>query len=294
MVASVASLAYAQQDSLPEKYTKKVLIEAKWGNGPGEFQLGALEAIEYRYTSSLTISEEGLIFIKNGGAVNVFNQDGLYLYSIKIATKRYRNPGAMAVDSRKGFLYVRCYDAENQGPSILVVNINKKENVTSYTIPNGVGAIYFYNDMKGHIFVWSRPALGWYKAGTVEKFLPIELFAEEVKKGTDFLSKAVAEDSNGVFIQRLITGENIKFKSIPQTISSERNNIRALLTVGDVFYADLYNGNVRCKINLEDESWDKVDMARMDNIAFDKDLNCYQVIGRKEGLKVIKYTPSLE
>lgn len=28
-----------QQASLPEKYTKKVLIEAKWGEGPGEFQL---------------------------------------------------------------------------------------------------------------------------------------------------------------------------------------------------------------------------------------------------------------
>jgi hypothetical protein len=109
------------------------------------------------------------------------------------------------------------------------MDINKKEIVTSYTIPRGIGAIYFYNDMEGHIYVWSTPALGYYKSGTVEIFLPLELYAEGSKNGNDFLSKATANRKDGLFDQKLITGETIKFKSAPQAISREKNNIRALL-----------------------------------------------------------------
>jgi len=38
MLISV-TISFAQQDSLPGKYMKKVLIKAKWGDKPGEFKL---------------------------------------------------------------------------------------------------------------------------------------------------------------------------------------------------------------------------------------------------------------
>jgi len=91
-----ATLAHAQQDSLPapelrqtdlsEKYVKKVLFEAKWGDGPGEFQLEPMNEIQ-TWTTYLALDNQGNIYIAdpNNYRINIFSQSGNYINTLVLA-----------------------------------------------------------------------------------------------------------------------------------------------------------------------------------------------------------------
>jgi len=73
-------------DSLPEKYVKKVLIEAKWGDGPGEFKL---EHIPGGPTGigDLALDPNGNIYIPNTnkGTLVKFDPNGKFQSEIPIS-----------------------------------------------------------------------------------------------------------------------------------------------------------------------------------------------------------------
>ena len=62
MMASFVSVACAQQSNLPETYSKKVLIEAKWGDGPGEFGFRIWEG-DPEFPRSFVIDSKSNIYI---------------------------------------------------------------------------------------------------------------------------------------------------------------------------------------------------------------------------------------
>lgn len=102
VVVIAATLAHAQQDSLPEKYVKKVLIEAKWGDGPGEFKL---EIGEYPYgPGAFVIDDQGNIYMANIDRIHKFDKNGQYLKTIhNVSTDGVTGP--FGVDN-KGNIYI--------------------------------------------------------------------------------------------------------------------------------------------------------------------------------------------
>jgi len=294
MIAAIfiaATLAHAQPaDSLPEKYVKKVLIEAKWGDGPGEFQLGPFSEVR-GFVSSITIDKEGIIYIADCYArkINIFNNNGNFLSDIQLSNTEFTVRGAMTVDSKAQTLYLMVRDAKKARPAIVEINLKTKKIVNSYVIPTGVGAIDFYNDMDGGIYVWSRPALRPQTGDIIKGFVPLEKYTADVnnKNADAILSKSAIVDIS-------------KFKNGLWRNGISVNGLKAFID-GDeknrVIYQD-DKGQRKCTACLLSSFWGEGEketyITSSNNVAFDYHMNCYQIIGSDEGLKVIKYTPDEE
>jgi len=95
-----------------EKYEKRVIIDAKWGSGPGEF--GKVDNIEGPSTgpAAFTISSKGNIFVLDNVNNRVQKFDGQGNYISEFDYKRYKNdeekkqgggffPFAIAVDNEE-------------------------------------------------------------------------------------------------------------------------------------------------------------------------------------------------
>lgn len=96
-----ATWVHAQQDSLPEKYNKKVLLEAKWGDGPGEFKL---EIGEYPYgPGAFVIDDQGNIYMANIDRIHKFGKEGRFIKTIPVAV--FGAEGTFGVDN-DGNIYI--------------------------------------------------------------------------------------------------------------------------------------------------------------------------------------------
>ena len=77
---SVSLFSQVNPDSLPEKYVKKVIIDAKWGDGPGEFGI-AKWSDPLEGPGPMTIDEEGNIYIADPGnfVIHKFDSSGRFI-----------------------------------------------------------------------------------------------------------------------------------------------------------------------------------------------------------------------
>jgi len=150
-------------DTLPEKYVKKVIIEAKWGNGPGEF---GLEPIDETYTwqTHLAIDNEGNFYIvdANNCRINVYNQNGKFIKEIKVPPEFLTYIGedtiavieGIGVDS-KGYIFI---SRTCKGTKIIKMDKNGKV-VDRYFI-KGIYLFpqYFYEDKE--MYLWGSWSIG--------------------------------------------------------------------------------------------------------------------------------------
>lgn len=88
MMASFVSVACAQQSHLPETYSKKVLIEAKWGGGPGEF--GRVKTQFWEGPTCFTVDAKGNIYIMDyyNARIQCFNPFGERTHDIGLAKSK--------------------------------------------------------------------------------------------------------------------------------------------------------------------------------------------------------------
>jgi hypothetical protein len=287
LVVSFAFVVCAQQDSTPESYTKKVLIEAKWGNELGEFQLGPFEEVR-GFSSSMTVDKEGSIYIADiyTCKINVFSPNGNFLYDIQLSNTEFSVRGAMTVDSKVQILYLMVRDNKKARPAIAEINLKTKKVVNSYAIPAGIGAINFYNNMDGGIYVWSRPALRPQTSDLIQGFVPLEKYTAEVnnKNADAILSKSAIVDT-GAFTKGL-WARGILLNGLKAYVDGVEQK-RVIYQNG--------KGQTKCTVYLLSSIWGSGEketyITSSNNIAFDYHLNCYQIVGSDEGLKVIKYTP---
>ncbi len=77
---SVVLFSQVNPDSLPERYVKKVIIDAKWGNGPGEFGI-AKWSDPIEGPGPITVDEEGNIYIADPGnfVIHKFDSSGKFV-----------------------------------------------------------------------------------------------------------------------------------------------------------------------------------------------------------------------
>ncbi len=74
-------------DDLPEKYVPKVIIEAKWGYGPGEFGLD-LSSAPYTAPGGISVDDNGDIYILDNanGRIQRFDKNGKLLNIFKVSS----------------------------------------------------------------------------------------------------------------------------------------------------------------------------------------------------------------
>lgn len=84
--APISSTETVNGDNVPiEEYVPKVIIEGKWGTGPGEF--GRQSDVDYDFKpESLAVDSKGNIYILDfvNNRIQKFSSEGKYLRSIKI------------------------------------------------------------------------------------------------------------------------------------------------------------------------------------------------------------------
>jgi len=109
VIASESLKTLQEPDTMMfEKYEMKVLIDAKWGSGPGEF--GKIDNIEGPSTgpSAFTVSSDGCIYVLDNinKRVQKFDTQGKFLYEVKYTEFVFEDskewlkfaPFALAVD----------------------------------------------------------------------------------------------------------------------------------------------------------------------------------------------------
>ncbi len=185
---SLGLFSQVNPDTLPEKYVKKVIIEAKWGNGPGEF---GLEPIDETYTwqSHLAIDNEGNFYIvdANNRRINVYNQNGKFIKEIKVPPEFLTYIGedtiatiaGIGVDS-KNFLYIGvastfAFGLKEQGK--VISKLDKNGNIVDTYIFKGINVQipYFLEDKNGDMYVWGSWTTGFSKSSDYlgEAFIPL-------------------------------------------------------------------------------------------------------------------------
>lgn len=102
IILLAVSCLCGQQDSLPEQYVGKIFIEAKWGDGPGEFKLKQT-VHGPSGVGSLVIDPNGNIYIPDQDGIKKFDNNGKY--SSDIPLLGIKGIEAYGVDA-KGNVYV--------------------------------------------------------------------------------------------------------------------------------------------------------------------------------------------
>ena len=296
LVISFASVAYAQQDSLPEKYTKKVLIEAKWGNGPGEFQLEPLNEIK-TWTTYLALDKQGNIYITdpNNYRINIFDQNGSYINTLTLSESDVieknklppQNIGnliqGIGVDS-KGHVFIGL-SAFGTNSTVLELDKNGKR-IGKYFFPNAYVENFSLHEKNGSIYlsglwcVLDKSAIGYQY---VYASIPLSLTIEAKNKNENYIVekiKALAGMSsimsdkktskNGLYGYESRSGDIVFENKKGCKVLSEAYNEISNLT----FDYSLLKGRVSITLNA--------------NALFDDNDNFYLIQGKSYGLEVLK------
>ena len=145
MMASFVSVACAQQSNLPETYSKKVLIEAKWGDGVGEFGLSTTDMGPAGPTD-FTVAPNGDIYILDNMGMNVriakYNAEGMfleYMYLYQAPVKKFKNEREL-VKYRLGHILSK----EHKNAMADQIAVDKQNFVYMFQAEQGIGKIVKY------------------------------------------------------------------------------------------------------------------------------------------------------
>ena len=294
-------------DTLPEKYVKKVIIEAKWGNGPGEFGLDPLPE-SYEYTTYFTVGPNGNIYIEdpNNCRINVYTKTGKFLREIKIPGELLTIYGGdtiapvltIGVDS-EGYLYLapvssQVFGFKNDYPS--VVKLDKDGKIIDWCIFEGpsVNPHCIYIDEKKDIYLWGNwyiSPLSPYTAAIPVRFgknTSITLKNENIITISFEKKKAIKLSRKKIYISSKVNPFTFAIKdslfvyytgNTNFVFQDLRGKVKEKLSIYPRYYPRGYGFSYKGKDNI------------MVNVlpVFDKDLNIYWIAGTPEGLKVIKY-----
>ena len=151
----VAKNTASEADSLPEKYVKKVLIEAKWGDKPGEFKLDPInETHEWKTFIALDKWYNIYIVDPNNFRINIFNKEGNFKKAVQLSEKERIIITGIAVDPREHIFITSSAPISGQ----VIIEINRKSQIIDkFELPGvWVGLSKFSEDSEGNIYVRRR------------------------------------------------------------------------------------------------------------------------------------------
>jgi len=146
---SVSLFSQVNPDTLPEKYVKKVIIEAKWGDGPGEFGYGP--GGPGCGPSSIDIDAMGNIYILDNmhGAVKKYNTDGKLLVEYK--HESFHSASNIVVDNT-GNMYIETADATHN----IILKYSLKDGSTHSFLFPCADISYRVKSISGRIIVKNK------------------------------------------------------------------------------------------------------------------------------------------
>gem|GEM_PF-2811434 len=133
-VRDIVSIKEPNPDTLPEKYVKKVIMEAKWGKGEGEFALAG-ESPQYG-PEPMIVDKKGNIYIgdRGNGRIAKYNEKGeleryfkYYDYTDNAKGMAKWGVGAYKLAVRNDILYTDIYYYSK--PGLLSFNVNTGEKI---------------------------------------------------------------------------------------------------------------------------------------------------------------------
>lgn len=293
----------------PEKelYTKEVIIEAKWGNGPGEFALEPLPESN-EYVTCFTIASNSDIYIldPNNVKINIFDESGNFIKDIPIPSEFIYTYGekstslveGISTDS-KGNLYLASSSAheeiEKRGEVVLKMDeggkvIEKYVFRQTYVYPP-----VFYEDSNNKMYLWGS----WQTTpfSYTSAVIPLEYGKG---KGIDLKNRILSSSSyknNGNAIKLLNKRIKITGEKVPITFNISRDS-KVTFYDGSSFISQNANGKMKAKHSIYWRYYPRgygfphkggeVSVSALPII--DKKLNLYCLAGTSEGLHVIKYT----
>jgi hypothetical protein len=299
LVVSFAFVVCAQQDSTPESYTKKVLIEAKWGNELGEFQLDPMNETQ-TWTTYLALDGQGNIYIAdpNNYRINIFNQSGSYINTLVLAESDVIEKNKLPLEDR--------------GSLIQGIGVNSKDHIFVALSAFGNNTTVLEFDKNGN---------------KIDKYF----FPKAYIKGFSLL-----EDKNNIYlsgswclIEKSLHGYQYVYAAVPLSwgkTNSDKNSIGIVDKIKDIAkqtdvmlkekkfkngYSGHYSGsgdvvikNRKSNVVFNRHHYDLIESHRFAykpehsasvgaGIVFDNEGNFYVLQGKSSGLEVIKIQPLL-
>jgi len=305
VVVVAATITHAQQDSLPvpelqqaglpERYVKKVLIEAKWGDGPGEFQLEPMNETQ-TWTTYLALDKQGNIYIAdpNNYRINTFNQSGSYINTLILAESDVLEKNKLLPGDR--------------GSLIQGIGVNSKDHIFVALSAFGNNTTVLEFDKNGN---------------KIDKYF----FPKAYIKGFSLL-----EDKNNIYlsgswclIEKSLQGYQYVYAAVPISLgktNSYKNSIGIVDKIKEIAkqtdvmlkekkfkngYSGYYSGsgdvvikNRKSNVVFNKHHYDLMETHRFTykpehsasvgaGIIFDNEGNFYVLQGKQNGLEVLKY-----
>jgi hypothetical protein len=122
-VRAIVELKEINPDTFPERYTGRVIIDAKWGKDPGEF--GYFKHGMGRGPYAFTVDNKSNIYVidHNNGNIKKYNKDGKFLK--EYSDILYGSADDIAVDSI-GNMYISTCDFHNNALYHEILKYNQK------------------------------------------------------------------------------------------------------------------------------------------------------------------------
>jgi hypothetical protein len=290
------------------RYEKKIIIKAKWGEEKGEFKLGPL-AENWQYMTCLTVCPNGKIYIvdPNNRRINVFNQNGKYEKEINIPNKFFTRIGKDTMASIAGIgvdnnnnIWIGIASSEKfkvREKGKVIVKMDQNGNIVDKFIFRGEFAypLYFYipiNDREIYI------RTGWHINPThiINTIIPIELLRNRsVGLDKDYLESISIEKTKILPIK----GKRIKLADefIYASFNIYKDSILVYFNGQEFVFQD-FNGKVKNRFKTYWADYPRgkgfhhgiyTEVTVFVYPIIDKDLNIYCITGDSEYLKVIKY-----
>lgn len=295
-----------------ELFTKEVIIKAKWGKGPGEFELEPLPE-SYEYRPSFTMDVDGNAFIEdpNNQRINVFDKLGRFTKSIPIPAQliyTYKENKSCLVEG---------VGVDNDG-NIYFASSSTTELLTS----DLSGEVVFKIDEKGKVLD-SLTLIGYYvyPAIFIESDSIMYLWGSwemqitagvplEFKKEWEVTELSFAQLRSNSFDKHkksLNLGAKkmkINYDKTP-VVFNESKDSRVVFYAGGGFVFQNSNGEIKARVSSNSEYFRYYPLGY--GIPYkghyviisvcpyiDEDLNIYCIDGTDTHLHVIKYTPTDE
>ncbi|MCK4526741.1 YARHG domain-containing protein [candidate division WOR-3 bacterium] len=298
-----------------EKYEKKVIIEAKWGSGPGEFGLEPLDET-YTWVTYISLDKESNFYIAdpNNGRINVFNENGKFVKEISISSElKYSYAGismtlveGIGVDD-KGNIYLASSSTPElleEGHGEVILKLNKDGKVLEKYVFKGayLDIPHFYRDDEGNMYLWGSWKTS--SLSSIKALIPLEYGRGKGINLKHGLLSSRSFKNNGNAIKLLNKRIKISGDRVPRTFNiSTASRVVYYDACSFIYVFQNEKGEIKEKLDIYPRYYPRgygFSYKRWKNVSIwsepyiDKELNIYCIAGTSEELHVIKYIPNKE
>ena len=295
-----------------ELFTKQIIIKAKWGKGPGEFELEPLPE-SYEYRTSFTIDAYGNVYIvdPNNQRINAFSKEGRFTKSIPIPEQliyTYKDEKTSLVEGigvdKNGNIYLPSSSTTELLPSgassEVVLKMDEKGKILDSLTFKGYYVyppIFYESD--NVMYIWGS----W--EGEITAGVPLEFGGRGKVSELSFVQ--LRDNSFDQYKKSFSLGTKkikINYDKAPVVFNESKDSRVVLFDRLNFVFQDS-NGEIKASVSANSKYFRYYPLGY--GIPYkghyvlispwpyiDKDLNIYCIDGTTTYLHVIKYTPTEE